>query len=364
MKILFLMRHDFIEKSGGDVVQISAYVSELKKLGHVCTIVGTINKLLLDDNEVFFLVNIDRPIETLRYYDYISKNKCNKKIYLVPIHHPIDAVNRFESNNKGVAYKIFSLLFADFYRREQIKNFVRFRKNARLLWISALHFFVDYRKRIARLIESVDGVIYIADAERQSIESDFSTKSKKSIVVHNAVEFDFCSIDNLDQRKYDIIVVGRIEERKNQLSIAAAFAKTKFRVVFVGPKNSNSIDYFDRFAAIVASSDNLTYLGSATHVDTLKLIASSHLLFNGSYFEVSPLVDLEAGIMRTHVVTTKYSYTSEIMPNVINVDPWLPDEFVRAAEIVLIEEFDTLHGASIESGWAGAAFEINQLISC
>jgi len=363
MKLAFLMRSDFKQKRGGDVVQVEAYCRELERMGHQCKLLDVLENSDCQGYDGFILVNIDRPVETVDYWRMIKASAPDAKVFLIPIHHPISAINKFERKRRGLGYSIFNSFFPDFYFREKIKNLVRFRRNRRLLLTSLGHLGISYRRAISDILRSVDGIIYISEGEKNSVEHDFDVVSSRYVVAHNAVELaerpDFI---DWSSRKYDVVVVGRIEPRKNQLSVLQALGKSGHKVCFIGSVNKNSDSYCDEFLKRVNESANFDYLGVMPHGETLKVVANSRMLLNTSYFEVNPLVDLEAALVRTQVITTKYSYTPESLPNADLVDPWDVKDIRRKVEDLLGSRKNTLKGARVSESWYEPAKKIEEMI--
>ncbi|MDO6565141.1 glycosyltransferase [Amphritea sp. 1_MG-2023] len=360
-KIAFLMRYDFEEKGGGDVVQVKSYIPYLQSKGFTCALVDELNSENINEFDIFILVNIDRPVETVNYFDFIIKNAPTKKMFIIPIHHPIDAINRFEKQ-KSMLFKVLTLLRPDFYSREKIKNFIRGGKYLKMMPIAFKHIFVKYRKKISEILNRVDGVIYISNGERKSVEVDFDFVSSKYCIAYNAVSISNNIEINKDDRPFDVAIVGRVEPRKNQLKSAVALSKTNLKVIFIGPLNSNDDKYGIEFKKIVGKSKKLEYLGNMEHSKVLEYLTQSKILLNASYFEVNPLVDLEAALCGCGVVTTKFSYSKESLPNVIEVDPW-DDESIKSGVIKALKIPDiTIKDSYINSSWDDSAEQIYKLI--
>lgn len=364
MKIVFLMRFDFNQKSGGDVVQINAYVKELRLLGHECYLSSGFSREKLIDCDVFFLVNIDKPIETIYYFNLVKKHFPGKPIFLVPIHHPIRAIEKFERFEKGNVFKYFCLLFPDFYAREKIKNFVRFRKQAKYLLVSFRHLFFGYRCLIRDMVTSVNGVIYISEGEKKSVHQDFNCVARRSVVAYNAVDISE-TVPTESIRDIDIVVVGRIEPRKNQLRIAKIFSSRSDHIIFIGAANRNSDDYSGDFIESIELSNNknMKYVGVLPHAEVLQFMRRSRLLLNASYFEVNPLIDLEAALAGCEVITTMNSYTRESIPGVVEVDPWSDKSILSAVDSLLSTNVDKENAYNINTSWAESAAKINELIT-
>lgn len=361
-KIAFLMRYDFVEKSGGDVVQIKNYARELSKKGFECDVIGGDGWLLkVKDASKIFLVNIDRPIETIHYYFEIKKKYPEKEIYLVPIHHPINAINKFERKAKGFFSFLFVSFIKDFYAREKIKNIVRFRRSKYFFSVSVKHFFIDYRQKIKEVISGVEGIVFISEGEKDSVFLDFETVNKNHVIAYNAVSVDseHSKIIEFNKREYDFVIIGRIESRKNQFSTLKALEGKGFKVALVGPVNPNSKEYSDKVLGLARSS-GVEYLGSCDHAHVLNILNNSRVLINASYFEVNPLVDLEASLCGCAVVTTMYSYTSESIPNAFHLDPWDIDS-ISENSCLALESQKGSDSSMINSSWELAADKILEL---
>jgi len=360
-KIAFLMRYDYLEKGGGDVIQIKNYIPHLELHGYQCELLDDLNLYNVYDFDIFILVNIDRPVETINYFRFLKKNSPNKKVFLIPIHHPIDAINKFEKEKKGVLFRFFSIVLPDFYSREKFKNFVRVFRYPKMIPLAFQHVFINYRSVIKKLILSVDGIVFISDGERKSIEKDFRCAPQSFCISYNAVEMDF-PVESLTPKVTDIIIVGRIEPRKNQLNVAKILASMDITAIFIGPKNNNNNYYFDAFTNIINTSSNIDYLGPMEHSKVLEYLKRSRILLNASYFEVNPLVDLEAALVGCGVVTTKYSYSIESLPNVIEIDPWLDDSIIDGLNKALESPKNTILNKNINSSWRASVEPILELI--
>lgn len=360
MKLLFLMRYDYKEKSGGDVVQVESYMAELSLLGHLCQVKNTLELSDIESNDAFFLVNIDRPIETIEYFKKIRKNSINKKIYIIPIHHPVHEVTKFEQRVSRGLKNILSKIFTDYYTREKIKNISRFRKS-RYLFTAIIHLFKNYKKNIKSMIDECDGLIYISNGERESVEKDFCCVPRDFIICYNAVNVhNFIGQEN-NLRK-GIIIVGRIEQRKNILNILKHAVALDCPITVVGKKNQDEKEYCEKFDDFLKINKNIRHLNGVPHLEVLKLISSAKLIVNASYFEVNPLVDLEAALVGTDVITTKNSYTRESIPNAFELDPYDLTFLPLYVKTIFENPGITLENLKINTNWKKSAESINNLL--
>jgi len=361
-KIAFLMRYNYLEVGGGDVQQVTSYIPYFRSKGYECELVKDLDSSNVLNFDIFIIVNIDRPIETLNYFNFLRNSVPDKKVFIIPIHHPIDAVSRFEKQEKGLVFSLLCTIFPDFYTREKFKNFVRGIRYKKLIPLAFKHVFVNYRLATKKILQSVDGVIYISNGERVSVESDFDCTPKNYCIAYNAVDTDFSKKIEID-RKFDVVVVGRIEPRKNQLNVVNALASIPVAAIIIGPTSESNKQYNINFMNAVDRSSNIQYLGAMDHLDVLSYLTNSKVLLNASYFEVNPLVDLEAALCGCGVVTTKFSYSKESLPNVIEIDPWLNNSIMEGIVKALQFPEKTICDMKINSSWDSSAQKIMELIS-
>ncbi|WP_261903464.1 glycosyltransferase [Vibrio fortis] len=310
------MRSEFKKVHGGDVVQVLNYVKYLEELGNTCKLVGRFPK---EEFDVYIIVNIDRPIEVYSYYRHIKRK--NKPFFVVPIHHPIDAVSKYEIEIRGGVGGLLASIVPDFYKREKIKNISRFVKRKWYLKLIFMTMFLDYKKVIKNVIENAECVFCISNQEKREIANRFNVEFKSKIV-RNGVDITNDVVHEAEERNFDLVVVGRIEERKNQISIIKAMSAERFNIVFVGAMDRKPTPYQNEFLKLVNANERLIYKGKLSQKELFSLYSNCKVLVNASFFEVSPLVDIEAALFGCRVVSTQFGYTSENICDVKLVNPY------------------------------------------
>jgi glycosyltransferase involved in cell wall biosynthesis len=102
--------------------------------------------------------------------------------------------------------------------------------------------------------------------------------------------------------------------------------------VFVGGANPRHRAYVEEFAALVERSPNLTWIRSLQRERVLSLYTRARLHVLASWYEVVPLVDLEAALAGCPLVTTTRGYTNEYLGDLPTYwDPASGKEGLRAA---------------------------------
>lgn len=324
MKVCFLMRSEFKSVHGGDVVQINNYCNYLETNEVSCELHASFPEEPFD---AYFIVNIDRPIEVYNYHKKIIKT--GKPYYVIPIHHPVDAVSKFEMYSRGGFGQYLAKAIPDFYRREKVKNISRSLKRAWYVKYILKTLFLNYRKMIKGVLEQADCVFCIADKERIAMNRRFNASFEYEIV-KNGIDSTYFNSTDLSERNIDVLVVGRIEQRKNQLSVIKALKGTGLVVSFAGATEDNLTQYQKAFLSECSDLKNFHYLGKLTQKELFRYYAKSKLVLNASFFEVSPLVDIEGAAMGCRVVSTKYGYTDENIEGVRLIDPYSTEE-IKAA---------------------------------
>ena len=308
MRIVFPMRVDAFTKRGGDTVQVEQYVAHLNRIASVKASIETKNDFDFSNVDIVHLVNIDRPLETYSHY-VRAKNQNVAKICLSSIHHPYSWIDAFENVGRHGFLRVINFFFRGFKRREALKNIHRSIRNldaAKCYWNG---FFHGLHAQQVQILAGVDHCFLLAKAEIDFIYHDFGVLPKNYSVVPNAVDGNF--YDYSLRRDIDVLVVGRIEERKNQILIVEALRDTGLKVCFIGALNKNNRTYIDKFQKLIDNDPFISYLGVIPHGDIAQYYARSKVHLNASWFEVTPLVDIEAFNAGCSVATTKFSFSRE-----------------------------------------------------
>lgn len=163
-------------------------------------------------------------------------------------------------------------------------------------------------------IEKSDIVHAITPAERDNLHN-LLKKSKRIEVLPNLISVesipDIVSVGSCD--KY-ILFLGRIHPKKGIDLLISAFSKIKDKTLLlkiVGKKNS----YSEELIALVDSlglSERVVFCGHVTGVDKFRLFKEAWVFVAPSFSEVVGMVNLEAGLMKTPVITT---YQTGLLPD-------------------------------------------------
>jgi glycosyltransferase involved in cell wall biosynthesis len=175
------------------------------------------------------------------------------------------------------------------------------------------------------VLDSADSVLVLADGEANWLHVDYRYEGPYTRIP-NGIDFDVNSPD-VASEAFDAVIVGRIEERKNQVAIARAVSGVDAKIAFIGQANVASKRYVEEFAETVNRSRNVTWLGAIEHASVQQILRSSRVSISASFFEVLSLADFEAAAAGCNVIASTCGNTSEYLGNYAQyLDPFYVDE--------------------------------------
>ncbi|UCD58573.1 MAG: glycosyltransferase family 4 protein [Candidatus Hydrogenedentota bacterium] len=313
MNVLMQIRTDAFTKYGGDTNQMLHYKKHLESLG-VHVDISTCLRPNLASYDMVHLSNLDRPLET--FTQLCNAKRQGRRAVLSPIHQSFQYREDFRRfHDTG----LIGWVGRKCRKREHFevaKDALRCLQNFDLLGAWLREAWVGPIEAQRHIVELADAIILLANAEGRQIERDLGLTLDRTYTVYNGVDCIGKGPGELDERGSEIyrdcvLVVGRIETGKNPLGIARVLAETPFKIVFVGGINPWHRVYFKDFKHFIEKHDNLQYLGRLQPEQVAMAFALSTVHVNASWFEVAPLVDIEAAYWGCKVVTTTRSYARE-----------------------------------------------------
>jgi len=160
-----------------------------------------------------------------------------------------------------------------------------------------------------RLLNLADALLPNSNAEAKYLIANFNIDPNKICVIPNAADKRF--IDASPDEFYEkyklkdfILCVGKIEPRKNQLTLAKALIGSDKQLVLIGDPIPNNMNYFEKVMEIVKSNSNMFYINSLPHDSSLLASAYAaakvHVLLGIN--ETPGIVNLEAGLAGANLV--------------------------------------------------------------
>lgn len=324
MKILYQSRIDLYDPKGGDTIQMEKTKNAVEKIDPSIKIdiVTDLKAKNINDYDLVHLFNLDWVCET--YLQALWAKQHGKKIVLSAIHHSEDEVKLYESKYKFDIRRIYNLVFTSQPLRDEWKNIYRSIFNIKKLYPTIIQILGGIRNLQRDILTLSDAVLVQTEKEAEDIEKDFGFKVENWHKIVNGVDVDvFKNADNskfidlvkqksgvnLDGKKI-ILNVGRIEPRKNQLSLIQAFKNLKKRhylddyyLVFIGAFSKYSPEYKLRFNwNLKSKKSQIIYLGPQPHNYVASAMSHPGIYVHPSWFETTGLVALEALVSGMKVV--------------------------------------------------------------
>lgn len=332
----FVLRKDARRKAGGDLIQAAAYSRILTQ--HGWTVLESCGEFPRGRPlDVLMVFNLDRPIDNVAAIEEAKRQGV--PVVLIPIHHPRCHMDEYQRSHAAPRERFFRRLLGSFHRWEVAKDVVRVATGSAPLR-GLIRELVRGQLQVQRwMVGSADGFVFIADGEKAMIGEEVCPPAGPSIIVQNGfvaaqgdAPFERPDWDRfvLDHPRF-ALVVARIEPRKNQTGVLAALKGTGIPVCFVGAENQAHRDYCARFHEELHARPECIHLGPVPPGQIGSVYQKAWVHVSASWFEVSPLVDIEARACGCNVVATSRSYVLDYARDFVRTcDPGDP-ESVREA---------------------------------
>ncbi|MBI4091335.1 glycosyltransferase [candidate division WWE3 bacterium] len=308
MKVLFQSRVDIFDNRGGDTIQIEKTAEELKLLG-VEVVIDNRWRLDLTNIDVVHLFGIDWSCEP--YLQALNAKKQGKTLILSAIHHSEKEVQRFEAEARYSLRRVVNVVIRSQEWKDVFKNVYRAVFDSRKLYPVLLAVLQGYRNQQKKVLRLTDVVLTQTDKEAEDLKRDFGVGVRWRKIVNGVGEafFQDAGVRMFDFEDY-IVIVGRIEPRKNQLKVVEAVAKLKeegkfgSKLVVVGRLNKNNFEYYCRFRQVLKKYDWLVYVPVVKYEQMPAVYKFAKVCVSASWFETTGLTVLEAAALGCNVVAS------------------------------------------------------------
>lgn len=332
MKVLMQSRKNFFELRGGDTVQLEKTKMELEKLG-VEVDFSLDFEPDLSNYDLVHLSNVTRIQET--YLHVKNAKKQGKPIVLSTIFWPMDEFERL--GQVGIRKFINSHVKID--TEEKIKAIARYLKDknsrneaTRNLWK------IGYTKMQKYVVDNVDYFLPNSEMEMDEFCKSFGVEKDRYKVIPNAIDADIARKQDeveipkeFEKYRNAIICVGRIEPRKNQLSLVKALDKSNYKLILVGAVSDNQKSYFNEIKEIMDRNPNFYYISKIENSKLYQLYKVCKVSTLPSWLDTPGLVSLEAAAMGCNLAISSKGSTTEYFINM--AEYCLPDDIngIRSA---------------------------------
>lgn len=312
MKVLMLGRLGLMEVGGGDKVQIEQTANELRKLGVDVDIKCDLNV----DVKPYDIVHVFQLDWTAEPYFYAKlAKKYNKPLVLSPIHHSLSEVKKFDDTFVFDYRRISKYIFPDQFQRDVFKNVYRSIFSPKRAKPTLISVFKGLKKMHTEVLKLADIVLVQTDIEAWDLKKVYGIDFKWEKVL-NGVGEPFLKKDPEYINPFDfsdyIFCVGRIEPRKNQLSIIKAVKELReeknmdLKLIFLGiPTWLTHVEYNLRFKSQVKKYPWITYVNKKIPYEEVpSYYHFAKVGVSASWFESTGLTSLEALFSGTNVVAS------------------------------------------------------------
>jgi len=310
MKVLMIGRSGLFDAPGGDRIQIENTATELKKLGIKVDIKTGLN-LAFENYDIIHVFQLDWNPDS--FFHAIAAKKHNKPLVFSPIHHSVKEVKRFDDDFVFDFRRIAKFLFRDQFNRDVFKDVYRTIFNPRLLKATMTSILVGLKRMHKTTVEKADVVLVQTKREAQDLKNTFDVKINWKIV-NNGVSDKFLNPpvfkNELGFENY-ILCVGRVEARKNQLSIIKAVEKLReedkkdYKLVFVGKKSGiKHFEYAWWFGRALNKHTWIKHVEEVPYEKMPSFYKFAKVCVSASWFETFGLTSLEALVLNTNAVAS------------------------------------------------------------
>jgi glycosyltransferase involved in cell wall biosynthesis len=112
-----------------------------------------------------------------------------------------------------------------------------------------------------------------------------------------------------------VLFVGRIEERKNVLTLLKAWRDVEIPLIIIGHYNYRERAYFEECKKVAERNSNTHFLGHVSSQELFSAYAAAKVFVLPSWCELPGIASLEAGLAGCNLVLTKGGSTTEYFKN-------------------------------------------------
>lgn len=322
MKVLIQLRQDAYQKYGGDILHAEKTAAALKSLGisvdlscQLCPPLG--------EYDLVHLFNMDWARDP--YLQACHAKKNGKPIVLSPLHHCFAEIDEFERTERYDFRRLVNPIFRRYVAREYLKNLYRaiFSFDFGIWKATIKQWWVGLRRQYVELLKMSALVLPNTRLEEEELRKEFGVNTRTMIVPAGVdTTFSEASPDWFLREFADIaarlgdkfvLMVGRIEPRKNQLRVIKALEGTGISLLLVGRYNYHHPEYVWRVKNAIKQNDKIEHIESIPHENMGSVFSAATCHVLASFFETTGLVNLEAGLAGCNVVTTSRGFGKEYL---------------------------------------------------
>ncbi len=326
MIALLRIRSDVKDHPGGDYIHLLKTREALERRGISCLLAPGLEPMPAKV-DVVHLFNTTRIHET--YLQFREAKERGIPVVLTPIWHSVAEMKRFYQ-------KSYRIPWLPIWTYLAIKEFVYARRSRLPTFWPATFRFKELQREVIRGCTSV---LPNSRAELRILCDELGVKPRATFIIPPGSE----AIDRTGspaKERRDILCVGRIEPRKNQLEVARAFrarARGKDRLLFYGSVNDSHPRYWKKVKDQLRDGE-IEYRGSVPQEEIFAAYAKAKGAILASFFETCGLAAMEAISCGARACVSDTPYTREFYQNTVTYcDPFSTESIARGIDALLAE---------------------------
>lgn len=303
MRVLWLVRKNLTEHTGGDTTQILQTAEAVRRQGVEVELASDVPNDLASFDLVH-LFHLDRLWENMAHTRVARV--AGRPIALSTIFWPADEFD--QGGRAGVqgwlARRVGSAVYQDL--RLIQRYLLHCREQRRLPWPTARAF--GFRRNARELLDATAVLLPNSRIEAEQIEARFGV-SRPVVVVPNAADTKLFTPPEAAAVRKGVLCVGRIEPRKNQLALIEALRGTGIPLTLVGQPGRFSRPYFERCQR--TAGPDVQFIAGRLPERLREIYQKARVHALVSWYETPGLTSLEAALCGCALVVTPGGCTRE-----------------------------------------------------
>lgn len=306
LRALWLVRDNLQRHPGGDTTQILQTAAALRRRGVVVEL-RSVPPADARDYHLLHVFHLDRLWEHLP----VCRNlrRPGLPVVLSPIYWPTDEYDRRGRVGwQGLLARTFGS--AGFQTLRLLQRFALACWQGRSLRGFDLRL-LDFRRAARRLLECASVLLPNSAAELREIERHFGIR-RPAVIVPNAVDaetFGLADADAAEGSRRGVLCVGRVEPRKNQLSLLRALRGSGIPLTLAGGPGRFHAAYARR--CLKLAGPDVHFVGQRSPLELRELYRHARVHACVSWYETPGLASLEAAAAGCNLVVTPGGCTRE-----------------------------------------------------